>query len=201
MFFDGDILARTSADATFDQLDASSRSLYKHIDWNPATDSRASGCVGNDFHPPITHGSLASELQTPTAAAADSWWHDWVFQESARRTYLIARFFLSVWNLLTGQVAAGCHHQQGDNPNEPPGVNQEEEHWTLSAHLWQATDPVNFAAAWSGKKHFVVRRKAIFSTLADASCEDVEDFGKMILTTSMGVTPAKVWLASIGATL
>lgn len=180
-FFDGDIIARSSAEATFSQLDSSSRSLYGHIDWNPDAGSRASGCGGNDSQP-IT--SLA--LQT----AVDVW-HDWVFQESARRTYLIARFFLTVWKLLTRQ-GTGCQE------NAP--VNQEER-WTLSAHLWQASDPVEFAAAWAGKKHFVVRRKAVLSTLADATCDDVEDFGKMILTTAMGITQAKVWLASIGATL
>lgn len=165
-FFDGDIIARSSADATFSQLDSSTRFLSEYIDWGPFA---------------CSDPQLASDF-----------WHDWIFQESARRTYLVARFFLHVWRLLTGQVVAGC----SDNP-----LANRDESWTLSAHLWQASDPVNFAAAWVDKKHYVVRRKAVLSTLADARPEDLECFGKMMLTTAMGIPQAKVWLASIGATL
>lgn len=179
-FFDGDIIARSSADATFSQLESSARCLAKHINWNPDFPSTAP-LSGDD-----------AQSVSPTLQTASDFWYDWVFQESARRTYLIARFFLHVWRLLTGQVVAAC------GQFSPASL---EESWTLSARLWQASNPVDFAATWAEKKHYVIRRKAIFSTLADAKCEDVETFGKMIITTSMGITQAKAWLAPIGATL
>lgn len=182
-FFDGDIIARSSADATFSQLDHSTRCLSSHINWNSDDHPGASGYSGN---------SIEQTAPWDLQGTASDFWHDWIFQESARRTYLVARFFIHVWKLLTGQAVAAC----GDTA---PAHLQES--WTLSAHLWQAPDPVGFAAAWAGKKHYVVRRKAILSTLADAKGEDVEAFGKMILTTGIGITQAKVWLASIGATL
>lgn len=37
--------------------------------------------------------------------------------------------------------------------------------------------------------------------LRDARGDDIEDFGKMILTTLMGIDETKGWLHSIGATL
>lgn len=180
-FFAGDVIARSSADATFSQLDSSTRLLSEYIDWNPDSCSRASGYSGHDTQSALLDLQIASDF-----------WYDWTFQESARRTYLVARFFLHVWRLLTGQAAAGC----SDNP-----LANREESWTLSAYLWQASDPLDFAAAWAKKKHYVVRRKTVLSTLADARPEDLENFGKMILTTAMGITQAKAWLTSIGATL
>lgn len=179
-FFDGNIIARSSADAIFSQLDASTRLLSEYIDWNPDSCSRAS-CSGHD-----------TQLALMDPQTASDFWYDWVFQESARRTYLVARFLIHVWRLLTGQTAVGC----SDN-----SLTNREESWTLSAHLWQASSPLDFAAARAEKKHYVVRRKAVLSTLADARPEDLEVFGKMILTTAMGVAQAKVWLASIGAAL
>lgn len=37
--------------------------------------------------------------------------------------------------------------------------------------------------------------------LREARGDDIEDFGKMILTTMMGIEETKGWLHSIGATL
>lgn len=181
-FFDGDIIARSSADATFSQLDSSTRLLYKHIHWNSDDRSRDLSFSRDGMQ------QICQALQ-----AASDFWCDWTFQESARRTYLVARFFLHIWRLLTGQQAVECR-------GAPPPPNRLES-WTLSAHLWQASDSADFAAAWAEKKHYVVKRKEILSTLADARCEDLETFGKMILTTSMGVSEAEIWLASIGVTL
>lgn len=61
-FFDGDIIARSSADATFSQLDTSTRFLSEYIDWGSS--------------------AACSDPQL-----APDFWHDWIFQESARRTY------------------------------------------------------------------------------------------------------------------
>lgn len=118
-------------------------------------------------------------------------WRNWVLQESARRTYLVARYFTHIWQLMTGRRTLGCHR------NPPPP----QESWTLSSHLWEARSAFGFMTAWRDKRHFVVRRKAILSTLADAEGGDIESFGKMLLTVSLGVEEARAYLASKGTSL
>lgn len=178
-FFDGDILSRSSADATFHELRSSAQALASHIIWDPRVISGDASVVGT----PILFPSQAS---CPI-------WKQWIVQESARRTYLIACFFVSVWKLVTGQQSASC---QLDGDPSLLGQN-----WTLSAKLWQASDAVEFAVAWRESKHYIAKRKAIISTLADADGDDIEVFGKMLLTVSMGIEEAKAWLASKGTSL
>ena len=63
-----------------------------------------------------------------------------MYQESARRTFLIASFFVHVWKMLTGQPLV---HRWGDE-------ELKRQCWTLSAHLWQARnafDPTWFLGA------------------------------------------------------
>lgn len=98
---------------------------------------------------------------------------------------------MSVWRLLTGRQAVAC---RGD----PILLGQS---WTLSAHLWQARDCVDFAVAWRERKHYVVKRRAIISTLADADGDDIDEFGRMLLTVAMGIEEAKGWLAAKGSRL
>lgn len=176
-FFDGDILARSSADATFSELRSSAHALASHITWNPHT---------------VLHGANAGcePLLFPLQASRPIW-REWVLQESARRTFLIACFFVNVWKLLTGRQVATCRA-------DPVLLGQS---WTLSAKLWQAGNAVDFAVAWRERKHYVVRRKAILTTLTDADGDDIEAFGKMLLTVAMGVEEAEAWLALKGASL
>lgn len=178
-FFDGDILSRSSADATFLELRSSAQALASHIIWDTRTipDDRSAG-IDSILFP---------------AQASHPIWRQWIVQESARRTYLIACFFVSVWKILTGRQNADCQLE-----GEPSFLGQS---WTLSAKLWQASDAVDFAVAWRESKHYTVRRKEIMSTLADANGDDIEVFGKMLLTVSMGVEEAKAWLASKGTSL
>lgn len=178
-FFDGDILSRSSADATFHELRSSAQALASHIIWDPRSIPGELTVDGASTHFP----SEASHLI----------WRQWVIQESARRTFLIACFFTSIWKLLTGRQGPAC---QLDGDPSLLGQN-----WTLSAKLWQAGDAVDFAVAWRESKHYIVRRKAIINTLEDANGDDIEEFGKMLLTVSMGVEEAKAWLASRGISL
>lgn len=199
-FFDGDIIARASAEATFGALESAADALAGHITWKaqerppppPPPDSR-------DHARPESSSSLAD---LPTMRDA---WRDWFRQESARRTYLIARFFTHLWKLLTGRRAAcssggsssSSSYPQRDDDGPPPA----HESWTLSAHLWRARDAVEFAAAWRDRRHYVVRRKAILSTLAGAGGDDIEAFGKMLLTVALGVDEARSYLALKGGSL
>lgn len=176
-FFDGDILARSSADATFEELRSSAHALASHITWDP-----------HDMLDDPYMGGAATLFPLQTSRPI---WRRWALQESARRTFLIACFFAKVWRLLTGRQGAACR-------GGPDLLGQS---WTLSAKLWQARDAVDFAAAWRERKHFIARRKAIRSALAEANGDDIEAFGKMLLTVSMGVEEARAWLALKGASL
>lgn len=179
-FFDGDILARASADATFSELSSSLSALSRHISWSG--DGMLYGCVTPDRDidlPPF---------QPPPSSEP---WREWIFQESARRTFMIASFFVNTWKMLTGRPLPGCRA-------DPPLTH---EIWTLSAHLWLARDAFEFSLAWGEREHLVVTRRTVMSTLATAGRDDLEVFGKMLLTVALGVDEARAWLRMRGAVL
>lgn len=177
-FFDGDVLARSSADATFGELRPSIHALHDHISWDAAA-------------PP---GNLAASNNSDGVSlfrSSQESWEAWIFQESARRTLLVASFFMHMWELLTGRAPAECRRDD----------LLLRQCWTLSAHLWEAGDALEFAAAWRDRKHYIVRRGTIRSTLMDAEAGDMEAFGKMLLTASLGVDEAKARLGLMGTKL
>lgn len=183
-FFDGDLVARASADASFCHLESSAHALLSHISWHSRDGVQ-------DHHSDIANDDPLNPLEHITALR--NRWQHWVLQESARRTYLVARFLLHAWKLLTGTQPSGCRND--------PHWELMTQTWTVSAHLWRARDAADFAMVINEKKSYVVRRKAILSTLADANGDDIDVFGKMLLTASLGEEGAKVWLACKGATL
>lgn len=181
-FFDGDVLARSSADATFCELESSINALHEHISWDVAS--------GPDRSLATTALGDADGLSL-AAQPSRQFWRTWVCRESARRTFLVASFFVHIWKMLTGQPLV---HRWDDE-------ELRRQCWTLSAHLWGAEDAVDFAAAWRDRKHYVVRRGAIRSTMMEAGPSDVEAFGKMLMTAALGVDETEAWLGSMGAKL
>lgn len=179
-FFDGDVLARSSADATFCELESSIHALHEHVSWDVAGSS--------DTWLTVSSGD-ADSLSLPQTSR--EFWTAWIYQESARRTFLVASFFVHIWKMLTGR------------PLAPRWDDKElkRQCWTLSAHLWGAANAFDFAAAWRDRKHHVVRRGAIRSTMMNAEAGDVEVFGKMLMTAALGVDETEAWLASMGARL
>lgn len=183
-FFDGDVIARTSAEATFSELESSTHRLAGSITWD--SDLNHPGWGGAEPNAPL------HDFPLHDSQASREFWRVWILQESARRTYLIACFFMQVWRTLTGRTCPRpCHR---DRPNLAEG-------WTLSSHLWQARDAFGFATAWKGRKHYVVKRRETLKILADASGDDIEDFGKMLLTVKLGIDEAKAYLALKGGSL
>ncbi|ROV95690.1 hypothetical protein VMCG_07632 [Cytospora schulzeri] len=180
-FFDGDILARASADATFNELESAVSDLLRHISW------AGEGVLSNLE---ITGKDIVDLPMFPLQPSRESW-REWIFQESARRTYLIASFFIRAWKMLTGRPLPGCRE-------DLPLMHEQ---WTLSAYLWQARDAYAFSLAWRERKHFVVTRRTVMSTLAGAGHDDLEPFGKMLLTVALGIDEAKAWLKMKGAVL
>ncbi|KAI0112589.1 hypothetical protein GGR51DRAFT_46740 [Nemania sp. FL0031] len=72
---------------------------------------------------------------------------------------------------------------------------------TLSAHLWHARDPVQFAVAWREKKHLVAYPWNIWRRIDAAEPEDIDQLGRMLMTSGMGIDEAEGWFASKGSKL
>ncbi|KAI0816228.1 hypothetical protein GGR55DRAFT_225389 [Xylaria sp. FL0064] len=73
--------------------------------------------------------------------------------------------------------------------------------FTLSAHLWHARDPVDFAVAWRDKRHFVVHPWNVWKCIETAQVDDIDQLGRILMTSGMGIEEAKGWFASRGGTL
>lgn len=182
-FFDGDVLARSSADATFCELEAAIHALHEHVSWDVAGSPADNWLVASS-------GDACGAGLSPLHPSRE-FWKAWVYHESARRTFLVASFFVHIWRMLTGQPLV---QRWGDQ-------ELKRQCWTLQAHLWGAGNALDFAAAWRDRKHHVVRRGAIRSTMMDAEAGDVETFGKMLMAAALGVDETEAWLASKGARL
>ncbi|KAL1862510.1 hypothetical protein VTK73DRAFT_6768 [Phialemonium thermophilum] len=168
---DDDLRVRMSCDATMPLLEQAAYALLPHIVFHDP----AGGGQGQPSDGP-------ADLPLYPIAATREFWESWVFQESARRTLAVVLFFLLSYRYLKGDAKPQC-----TSPGPYPCRSL-----TLSAHLWRASDPVDFALAWRDREHFVVHGKA---------GDDIDDFGKILLTTVLGVDQAKGWLAVRGATL
>jgi hypothetical protein len=121
----------------------------------------------------------------PIAPAKDVW-KSWILRESARRTFLICFFFLSVYHLLKGR---------GHYCDQHPPVTTT---WTSSAHLWQAHAVFDFAVAWKEKRHFVVKDLDYTELLAEASPDDIDSFGRILLVAHMGIDDTRGWFYTRG---
>lgn len=122
--FDGDIRARVAAERTNAALDTAATALLGHISYDAESGAAPSGSL--------------------TAAARESW-EDWVFQESARRTFLVVFFTLQLYRVLSRAGPLQCDPKLYVCHS-----------CTLSAHLWRARDSLDFEIAWRERRHFVV---------------------------------------------
>ncbi|EFY89130.1 hypothetical protein J3458_019710 [Metarhizium acridum] len=117
----------------------------------------------------------AGELPLYPLAPTKNFWADWILQESARRTVLFCFFFLQAYRLVAGQKGLECDGRLGLCLS-----------WTLSAHLWNAGTPVQFARAWRDKRHFVVTDAQFGEVLSEAEAGDVDRFGRMWISSLLG---------------
>lgn len=129
--FDGDILARGAAERTNSALEAAVTALLAHIRFDHPCLPAALDTSG-----PVSLSELG---------ATREFWEEWIFQESARRTFLITFFTLQMYRV-----------QRGDRPPQCDSKLYLCHSWTLSAHLWGAVDSLDFEIAWKQRKHFVV---------------------------------------------
>ncbi|OLN87528.1 hypothetical protein CCHL11_06133 [Colletotrichum chlorophyti] len=138
------------------------------------------------WHPEQPVANSAEE--TPTK----DFWQDWIFQESARRTIFFTCFFLIAHQMLVGQqqTSARCEEKYIFCQS-----------WTLSAHLWNAPNVVDFAVAWKEKRHFVITKQCFSEVLRDAAADDVDLFGRILMVGAMGIEEARLWFYNRGGAL
>ncbi|GJC78648.1 transcription factor gsfR2 [Colletotrichum liriopes] len=169
--FDGDIPMRASAQQTLPALESIMLSLQPFVRWERG-------------HPET--GPTEDHSACPTKET----WHEWIFQESARRSIFFTCFLTVAYKLLVGKIPNGCEDSHF--------ICQS---WTLSANLWNAPDVVEFAVAWREKRHFVVTKGGFNDVLRDAAAEDVDVFGRMLIVGAMGLDEARLWFHNKGGSL
>ncbi|OTB07605.1 hypothetical protein M426DRAFT_19937 [Hypoxylon sp. CI-4A] len=109
-------------------------------------------------------------------------WERWLFAESVRRTYIIAIALKTFWALLRGY-------------REPPDLGNWQfiHRWTLSRHLWAATNPLDFYKAWKEKPMWIVSATCCDQFLQTGRGDDADDFSLVFLTMSFGVNEMKMF--------
>lgn len=123
----------------------------------------------------------------PTIAAQAAW-KAFIFRESLRRTMLVVFQFIAMYSLLRGRLAA-CNHALAAGHRI-----------TLSGHLWTAKNAFDFALAWNEKKHFVVKEMDLTDLMATAKPDDIDMFGKVIMTCLVGIDDVRGWYHTRGGT-
>lgn len=136
------------------------------------------------------HFSTPFSLPTYPVSPTKTFWQDWILQESMRRTLLFTFYFLQVYRVLAGHRPLHCDGRLGMCHS-----------WTLSAHLWGAASPVAFADVWENKKHFVVTNAVFKEVLSDARADDVDRYGRILISSLMGTDDAQAWFVSKGGNL
>lgn len=200
--FDGDISARASAERTQAALEDSAMSLIVHVDFNCPTPEKEACAAAESSAAAMTATSKASatsgqqqqhcqeRLPLYPLAPTRQFWHEWILQESGRRTLLFTFFFLQAYRILSGQRVDGCDGRLGLCHS-----------FTLSASLWHAESSLAFGKAWRERKHVVIDNTDFQIAFGQAQADDLDLFGRMMLTSVIGVDEAEGWFASRGGSL
>lgn len=140
----------------------------------------------------LQHINLDSEASYPPTLPlypldeTKSFWNAWVLSESLRRTMLFVYQFTACYSLMKGATTVDCK----DIANF--------QSWTLSAPLWHARNPVDFAVAWGSKNRLLINVMMCESAFDDAKVEDVCEFGKLVMSSFLGYQQARGWFAARG---
>jgi hypothetical protein len=129
-----------------------------------------------------------SKIELYPATAAKSAWTSYIFRESCRRTLLVLFMCFTLCNLLRNRLECSDRYFMGTRV-------------TISAHLWKAATVLDFGVAWNEKKHFFVTNCDFGEVLESARVDDIDVFGRMVLTGMMGIDDVKGWFHTRGGTL
>ncbi|KAJ1561123.1 hypothetical protein HK405_004859 [Cladochytrium tenue] len=177
---DGDLAARAAAERAIPAVETAATGLLVHVKWH-GTDANE-----NDY----SLDGTTSELVSPSIAYLTDFWSSWIFQESARRTILLTFYFLHAYRIITGMQRLECDVRLALCQS-----------WTLSARLWNAESVHEFGEAWKTAPRFVVRDSDFSIPLREAGPEDFDAFGRMMISSWMGIAEAEAWFASRGGSL
>ncbi|KAI2618468.1 hypothetical protein GGR54DRAFT_157108 [Hypoxylon sp. NC1633] len=109
-------------------------------------------------------------------------WERWLLAESVRRTYLISSALKNFWEVLKGRPNANYI-----------GIWRYIHRWTLSKHLWDAADPLEFSRAWKEKPMWIISGFSLEEFLKAGTGDDVDDFALVFLTLYFGVNEMKMF--------
>jgi hypothetical protein len=176
--FDGDVRSRAAAEQTMPHLEAAAAALAPITAEDPppheaAADS-GNGCL----------------LPLYPLAGTRAFWEAWIVRESARRTMLVTFLVVVIYRLLRSGSPVLCDKMVHGGAR-----------FTASAHLWRAADPVEFAVAWGQRKHFLVPNSGVGDILLEAEPDDIDSYGRIMLTALLGIDEVRGWFLSKGATL
>ncbi|KAJ6096629.1 hypothetical protein N7486_007375 [Penicillium sp. IBT 16267x] len=166
--FDGDIRSNATAGALFASLESSVLTLLSRLH--------------------LPHPSDSLEPMPQSVDAVHNFWDTWILEESARRTVLLAFFFMQIYKVLRGTPNLVCDGKLGIQHS-----------WYLSSHLWSARDAFDFAVAWAEKPHYIVGNMDFSWVLTSAQPDDLDIFGKMLLVTLLGIDTTRTWFHRRGA--
>jgi hypothetical protein len=129
----------------------------------------------------------SQQLQLFPLTETRAFWHSWLRHESAQRTIQTSFFIYAVASLLTGTLGACEKHTHVST------------RVTLSAHLWAARSPLDFASAWNERDHLQLWQQDCSRVMTAAMPEDLDIFGKMHLVAVLGIDDIKGWYRTKGS--
>ncbi|KAH4207436.1 hypothetical protein HBI49_098990 [Parastagonospora nodorum] len=124
----------------------------------------------------------------PSAVARASW-TAYIFRESLRRTVLALFHFVTMCQLMRGQLKS-C------NEDRALGYKM-----TISAQLWSAKSAFDYAVTWNNQRHFIVKELDFSGVLRDAMPEDIDTLGKMMMICLKGEDDIRGWFYTRGGVL
>lgn len=169
--FDDDVSCRLAAEVAMPSLRAAVVSLLPYA----------------NFEDTLSLSNVATRF---LSSSEGNFWETWVFEESARRTMLLSNYLTRIWELLRGDQGLHCDSKLGFSHC-----------WYVSSQLWDAKSPYEFAVAYAEKSRFLISNMDFTDLLTHGQPEDVDMFGKIMLTGRLGLDTAQEWFASRGAVL
>ncbi|CAJ2501010.1 Uu.00g038630.m01.CDS01 [Anthostomella pinea] len=125
---------------------------------------------------------LPSSAERDIRAEPPECWERWVFAESLRRTCMMSFSLQSFWGLIKGRIIAPESDKWAYVPR-----------WTLSSHLWNATNSFDFFRAWKEKPLWLVSAFEFEEFLETGVGDDLDDFPLFFLTLYFGVNEMKTF--------
>lgn len=165
--FDGDVESRAAAEKTLPTLERACEDLLPYITYD-------------DFSPETSPISLPLN----PLAETETYWRNWILQESTRRTWLFTNQLRFIYSFLSNRRLA------------PPRMACKS--WSLCGRLWRARNAVDFADAWGAGRRLVATMGRLGEVFEAARAEDLDEFGRMLLVCYMGEQEARGWMAVRG---